>query len=157
MTGTVLDWIARHWLEILTFLTTFAALIYAHLAYTKSAMGLIQAQKAELTSLRIQTKAALNEARQAQVSLELTCQVYRANWDSHTRKQGLMMRGPDKFFERSPIDDVRYEGLHLLGELDAASAKVDAMDLEALEALMQKAKRISLGIQALAGKLESPP
>lgn len=64
---------------------------------------------------------------------------------------------PSKGTPRSPIDAVQYEGRRLLQELDAVSATVDAMDLQALEALQQKAKATSLGIQALAGKLEGPP
>ena len=38
----------------------------------------------------------------------------------------------------------------------ASGDTVDDMDLQALEALMQKAKATSLSIQALAGRLEAP-
>jgi hypothetical protein len=157
MINFVSEWFTRHWLEIGSFLATCAALFYAHLAYRTSLRGLVQAKQAELTNLRIQTKAALNDARQAQVSLELTCQIYRANWASHARKQPMLLSGSVGFFERSPIDAVRFEGMQLLQQLDASSANVDGMDLRALEASGQEAKATSLAIQALAGKLESPP
>ena len=64
--------------------------------------------------------------------------------------------GPIGLFERSPNDAVQNEGRQLLQQLDALSASVNDMDLQALEVLQQKAKATSLGIQALAGKLESP-
>ncbi len=154
---SVLEWLTRQWLEIAGFAATCAALFYAHLAYLNSAAGLAHAKQAELTNMRLQTKAALNDARQSQVSLELTCQVYRANWASHERKQGLRLGAPKGFFERSSIDIVQSEGWQLLQKLDAASANVDAMTLQELEALQQQAKATSLGIQALAGRLEGPP
>ena len=156
---SVLEWFTRQWLEIVGVAITVAALMYAHLAYRTSAMGLDHAKQAELNSLRIQTKAALSDARQAQVSLGLSCHVYRGMWASHERKQPMMMGapGPMGIFKRSPIDDVQHEGRQLLQQLDAESATIDAMDLQALEALLQKAKATSLAIQALAGKLEGPP
>ena len=156
---SVLEWFTRQWLEIVGVAITIAALIYAHLAYRTSALGLAHAKQAELTNLRIQTKAALTDARQAQVSLGLSCQIYRANWASHEWKQPIRIGGPGPvgFFKRSPIDEVEYEGRKLLQQLDAAGATVDAMDLQALEALQQQAKATSLAIQALAGKLEGPP
>lgn len=157
MIDTALDWLARQWLELLGVAITIAALIYAHLAYRTSALGLAHAKQAELTNLRIQTKAALSDARQAQVSLELSCQVYRASWASAARKQPLRFSSPAGIFERSPIDAVQYEGRQLLQKLDAASATIDAMTLQELEALQQLAKTTSLGIQALAGKLEGAP
>ena len=159
MIDNFFEWILRQWLEIGGFIVTCAALFYAHLAYRTSAAGLVHSKQAELNSLRIQTKAAMNDAHQAQVSLELTCQIYRANWASHERKQPMTLRapGPMGFFKRSPIDDVQREGRQLLQQLEAEGATVDAMDLEALEALLQKAKATSLAIQALAGKLEGPP
>jgi hypothetical protein len=156
---SVLEWVTRQWLEIVGVAVTIAALIYAHLAYRTSAMGLDHAKQAELNNLKIQTKAALNDARQAQVSLELSCQVYRGMWASHERKQPMRMGapGPMGLFKRSPIDDVQLEGRQLLQQLDTEGANVDAIDLQALEALQQKAKARSLAIQALAGKLEGPP
>ncbi|MBA3910640.1 MAG: hypothetical protein C0524_12325 [Rhodobacter sp.] len=156
---TVLEWVTRQWLEIVGVAVTIAALIYAHLAYRTSALGLAHAKQAELTNLRIQTKAALNDARQAQVSLELSCQIYRTSWASHERMQPMTMSAPGSFglFKRSPIDDVQHEGRQLLQQLDALGATVDDMDLQALEALQQKAKATSLAIQALAGRLEGPP
>ena len=156
---TVLDWITLQWLEILGVAITIAALIYAHLAYQTSAMGLAHAKQAELTNLRIQTKAALSDARQTQVSLELSCQLYRASWASHERKQPMTLSAPTSFglFKRSPIDDVQHKGRQLLQQLDAEGATVDAMDLLALEALLQKAKATSLAIQAFSGNLEGPP
>ncbi len=157
MIDTALDWLARQWLELLGVAITIAALIYAHLAYRTSALGLAHAKQAELTNLRIQTKAALSDARQSQVSLALTCQVYRSSWASHQRKQPLTLGVPKGMFERSPIDIVQSEGWQLLQKLDAASATVDAMNLQELEALQQQAKATSLGIQALAGRLEGPP
>lgn len=157
MIETALDWLAHQWLEVLGVAITIAALIYAHLAYRTSALGLAHARQAELTNLRIQTKAALSDARQSQVSLALTCQVYRASRASHERKQRIRLGAPEGFFERSPIDIVQSEGLQLLQKLDAASANVDVMTLQELEALQQQAKATSLGIQALAAKLEGPP
>lgn len=158
MTDPVLEWLTRQWLEILGVAITIAALIYAHLAYRTSALGLAHAKEAELTNVRIQTKAALSDAQQAQVSLGLSCQVYRGMWASHERKQPMMMGapGPMGIFKRSPIDVVQHEGRQLLQRLDAEGATVDAMDLQALEALLQKAKATSLSIQALAGRLEPP-
>jgi len=152
-----LEWVTRQWLEIGGFVVTCAALFYAHLAYRTSALGLAHAKQTELTSLRIQAKAALNDARQAQVSLELSCQVCRASWASHARKQPMMLSGSVGLFDRSPIGSVQYEGKQLLRQLDVPIEKVDEMDLKALEALLQESTGISLGIQALAGKLESPP
>lgn len=159
MMDSALDWITRQWLELLGVVITIAALIYAHLAYRTSALGLAHAKQAELNNLRIQTKAALNDERQAQVSLGLSCQVYRASWASHERKQPITLGGPGPMgvFKRSPIDEVEYEGRKMLQKLDAVSATVDQMDLRELEVLQQKAKATSLGIQALAGKLEGPP
>jgi len=142
---SVLDWIARQWLEILGVAITVAALIYAHLAYRVGLLGLAQNKQAELNSLRIQTKAALSDARQAQVSLELSCQIYRGMWASHERKQPMRLGAPDSMgiFKRSPIDDVQHKGRQLLQQLEAEGATVDAMDLQALEALLQKAKATS--------------
>lgn len=159
MIGIVLEWLTRQWLEIVGVAITVAALFYAHLAYRIGLLGLDQAKKAELNSLRIQAKAGMNDARQAQVSLELTCQIFRANWASHALKQRVMLTGPLGRFERSAIDidKVQFEGNHLLQQLSASGETVDEMDLQALEALMQKAKATSLSIQGLAGKLESPP
>ena len=159
MLDTALDWITRQWLELLGVAITIAALVYAHLAYRTSALGLAHAKQAELNNLRIQTKAALNDARQAQVSLGLSCQVCRASWDSHERRQPFRIGAPESMglFKRSPTDEVEYEGRKLLQQLDAVSATVDQMDLRELEVLQQKAKATSLGIQALAGKLEGPP
>ena len=157
MIGIVLEWLTRQWLEIVGVAITVAALFYAHLAYRIGLLGLDQAKKAELNSLRIQAKAGMNDARQAQVSLELTCQIYRANWASHTRKQGLSLKRPSGIFERSPIDTIQFEGRQLLQQLSASGDTVDDMDLQALEALMQKAKATSLSIQALASRLEFPP
>jgi hypothetical protein len=156
---SVLEWLTRQWLEIVGVAITIAALIYAHLAYRTSALGLAHAKQAELTNVRIQTKAALSDARQAQVSLGLSCQVYRGMWASHERKQGMMLRAPDSMgiFKRSPIDDVQHKGGQLLQQLDAEAATIEAMNLQALEALQQKAKATSIAIQALAGKLEGPP
>ncbi|WP_426034046.1 hypothetical protein [Cypionkella sp. TWP1-2-1b2] len=156
MIDTFLDWITRQWFEIGSFAVTCAALFYAHLAYRVGKSGLEQTKQAELNTLRIQTKAALNDARQAQVSLELTCQVFRANWASHARKQPLTLSRHVGLFDRSPIDKVQFEGRQFLQELDASSATLDEMDLQALEALGQQAKAISLAIQSLAGKLELP-
>lgn len=154
-----LVWLMRQWLEIAGFAATCAALFYAHLAYKNSAAGLAQARKAEITSVRLQTKTALNDARQSQVSLELRCQLCRASWDSHERKQPVRIGAPGSLglFERSPIDALKHEGWALLQQLDDASVNVDTMDLHALEALQQRAKATSLEIQALAGKLEGPP
>jgi hypothetical protein len=132
-------------------------LLYAHLAYRTSERGLAQAKLAELTSLRIQARAGLNDARQAQVSLELTCQIYRANWASYARTQPPLSIKSTGLFERSPIDAIEFEGRQLLEQVSASGETVDKMDLQALEALMEKAKAASLGIQALAGKLQSPP
>lgn len=154
---SVLEWATRQWLEILGVAITIAALIYAHLAYRTGLLGLGQARQAELTSLRIQAKAAMNDARQAQVSLELTCQIYRANWANYNRTQPMLSNNHAGIFHRSTTDSVQFEGKKLLAQLSASSENLDAMDLQALEALMQKAKATSLGIQALAGKLESPP
>jgi hypothetical protein len=42
-------------------------------------------------------------------------------------------------------------------QLSASGENVEAMNLQALEALIQEAKATSLRIQALSGKLESPP
>lgn len=156
---SVLEWATRQWLEIVGVAVTFAALVYAHLAYRTSALGLAHAKQAELTNLRIETKASLSDARQAQVSLGLSCQVYRGMWASHERKQPIKLSapGPMGLFKRSPIDAVQSEGWTLLNQLDAEGATVDTMDLLALEALLQKAKATSLAIQALAGKLEGPP
>ncbi len=153
---TVLEWATRQWLEILGVAITVAALIYAHLAYRTGLLGLGQAKQAELNSLRIQAKAAMNDARQAQVSLVLTCQIYRASWANHARKQPMTLGKSGGIFERSPIDAVQLEGRLLLEQLSAFGETVDQMDLQALEALMQKAKATSLSIQALAGKLEAP-
>lgn len=153
---TVLEWVARQWLEILGVAITIAALIYAHLAYRTGLLGLGQAKQAELNSLRIQAKAAMNDARQTQVSLELTCQIYRANWASHARKQPMTLGKSGGIFERSPIDSVQLEGRRMLEQLSASAETVDQMDMQALEALMQMAKATSLSIQALAGKLEAP-
>jgi hypothetical protein len=159
MMDSALDWITRQWLELLGVVITIAALIYAHLAYRVSSLGLAHAKEAELTNIRILTKAALNDARQAQVSLGLSCQVYRASWASHERKQPLTIGspGPMGLFKRFPIDEVEHEGRRLLQQLDAASASVDQMGLRELEVLQQKAKATSLGIQVLAGNLEGPP
>ncbi len=153
-----LEWITRLWLEIGGFIATCAALFYAHRAYRTSALGLAHAKQAELNSIRIQTKSALNDARQSLVSLDLNCQNYRAQWASHRRKQGMMLGVPRSIglLESSPIDAVQYEGKRLLSQLDSASATVDAMDLQALETLQQRAKDTALGIQELALKLESP-
>lgn len=157
MMGLLLEWATRQWLEIMGVTVTGAALIYAHLAYRVGLLGLAQNKQAELNSFRVQTKAALSEARQAQVALERACQVYRSQWVRHERKAGPMWRregvGP---FERSPIDKVESEGRQRLSQLHAASADIDRMDLPALEALGQKAKAVALDIQALAGKLPSP-
>lgn len=156
MMDSVLEWVARQWLEIMGVAITVAALIYAHLAYRTGLLGLGQAKQAELNSLRIQAKSGMNDARQAQVSLEFTCQIYRANWASHVRKQPMTLGKSGGIFERSPIDAVQFEGRQLLQQLATSGDKVDEMDLQALEALMQKAKATSLSIQALAGRLESP-
>lgn len=156
MIDTFLDWITRQWFEIGSFAVTCAALFYAHLAYRVGKSGLEQSRQAELNTLRIQTKAALNGARQAQVSLELTCQIYRTNWASHDRKHLPALARHAGLFERSPIDRVQFEGRQLLQQLDAPRATVDEMDLQVLEALGQQAKAVSLAIQSLAGKLELP-
>lgn len=153
---SVLEWATRQWLEIVGVAITVAALIYAHLAYRVGMLGVAQNTQIEVNSLRIQTKAALNDARQSQVSLELTCQIYRANLASQTRQHGMMLTPATGLFERSPIDAVQFEGRQLLQQLDAPSATVDGMNLQDLEALGQKAKAVSLSIQALAGKLETP-
>jgi hypothetical protein len=153
---SVLEWITRQWLEIVGVAVTIAALIYAHLAYRTSEKGLAHSKQAELNSFRVNTKAALNDAQQAQVSLELTCQIYRANQAAYDRKQGPMMGIPKGMFERSPIDEVQYEGIALLRKLAKESAHLDSMDLKGLEALQQRAKAIAREIQALAGKLETP-
>jgi hypothetical protein len=157
MFSIALEWFTFKWLEISTLIIAFGGLLYAHLAYRTSERGLTQAKLAELTSLRIQAKSGLNDARQAQVSLELTCQIYRANWANYNRKQPQLSKMHTGIFQRSPTDAVQFEGKKLLEQLSAPSENLDAMDLQALEALMQKAKATSLSIQALAGKLESPP
>lgn len=156
MIEVALEWVAHQWLEIGTLVATCGALFYAHLAYRTSKRGLDQAKQAEVNSLRIQAKAALNDTRQAQVSLELSCQVYRANWASYARTQPILGR-PAGHFERCPINAVQSEGRQLLAPLSTSSENVDKMDLSELEALMQRAKATSLRIQALAGKLEPPP
>jgi len=71
----------------------------------------------------------------------------------------MRLGAPDSMgiFKRSPIDDVQHKGRQLLQQLEAEGATVDAMDLQALEALLQKAKATSLASQALAGSLEGPP
>lgn len=157
MNEIALEWFTRHWLEIGSFFVTCAALFYAHLAYRTSMRGLDQAKLAELNSLRIQTKAGLNDARQALVSLELNCQIYRSNWVRYERTQPITLSGSSGLFEHSPIDAVLVEGRQLLQQLDASSRNVDEMSLQALEALLQRAKVTSLSIQSVAGRLESPP
>ena len=49
-------------------------------------------------------------------------------------------------FQRSPTDLVQFEGKKLLEQLSTSSENLDAMDLQALAALMQKAKATSLSI-----------
>lgn len=151
-----LDWVAHRCLENGSFVTTCAALFYAHLAYRTSMLALAQAKQAELTILRIQAQSALIDAPQAQVSLAITCQVYRANWASHARKQPMTLGKSGGIFERSPSDAVQQQGVQLIQQLDAYIKLVDQMDLLGLEALLQKAKATALGIQALAGSLEPP-
>jgi hypothetical protein len=157
MFEVALNWISHKWLETGSFFITCAALFYAHLAYRTSERGLDHAKQAELTSLRIQAKSGVNDARQALGSLELTCQIYRANWANYERTQPLLANRPVGLLNRSPIDAVQFEGRKLLEQLSASGEAVDTMDLQALEALMQEAKATSLRIQALSGKLESPP
>jgi predicted anti-sigma-YlaC factor YlaD len=114
MIDIALDFFARKWLETGSFFVTCAALFYAHLAYRTSERGLDHAKSAELNSLRLQAKAGLNDARQTQVSLELSCQVYRANWASYARTQPSLNSVPAGIFDRSPVDRVQFKGRQLL-------------------------------------------
>lgn len=157
MINIALEWLTRHWLEVSSFVVTCAALFYAHLAYRTSERGLAHAKQAELNGLRVQAKSAMNDARQAQVSLDLTCQIYRANWANYNRMQPQLSNNHAGIFQRQPTDAVQFEGRQLVKQLSASGETVDKMDLQALEALLQIAKATSLNIQALAGKLESPP
>lgn len=157
MIDIALDFFVRKWLEISTLIVACGGLLYAHLAYRTSERGLDHAKQAELNSFRIQAKAGLNDARQAQVSLELSCQIYRANWANYNRASRGLSNAHVGPFKRSPIDAVKFEGWKLLEQLSTSGEAVDKMDLQALEALIQEAKATSLRIQALSGKLESPP
>jgi hypothetical protein len=151
------EFFGRKWLEIITLVVAFGGLLYAHLSYRTSKRGLAQGAQAELNTLRIQAKAGLNDARQSQVALDLTCQIYRANWASHARKQGVTLSAPVGLHGHAPTDAVQFEGRKLLQQITASGENLDAMDLQALEMFLQHAKAASLNIQALAGKLASPP
>jgi len=150
----IVVWVAQHWLEVSSFIVTCAALFYAHLAYRTSQQGLDQAKLAELNNLRLQTKAAMSDARQALVSLELRCHVYRAEWDRRELKKPVFLRMPKGLSDRTPIDEVLIQGRQLLGRLATSSKNLDDMDFQELEALIQSARETSLNVQALAGELK---
>ena len=157
MIDIALELFARKWLEISTLIIAFGGLIYAHLAFRTSTHGLVHAKQAELNNLRLQAKTGISDAQQAQVSLELTCQIYRANWASYNRTQPMLSNNHAGIFQRSPVDAVQFEGRKILEQLVMSGKAVDTMNLQALEALIQEAKATSLRIQALSGRLESPP
>lgn len=157
MDSFILDWLARHWLEIASIPLATAALTYAHLAYRASMRGLSHATMAELNAVRIKAKEGLNEAHQALVSLQLACQDSRAKWESHRKKNRQLLTFSGWPSEQSPNDRVEGEGRQFLAQLSTAAESVDKMSLQELEALLQQAKTTALQIQALAGRLESPP
>ncbi len=156
MTGNALEFFVGKWLEITTLIVACGGLVYAHLAYRTSGRGLAHAKQAELTSLRLQTKASLGDAEQSLVSLQLNCAIHHAATESERLRRGPTLAPPEGMLGHSPSDKVAAKGRKVLQDLEAGFANIDQMGLQELEESMRLAKVTSLKIQALASELTAP-
>jgi hypothetical protein len=156
MIDTFLDFFASKWLEISTLIVACGGLVYAHLAFRTSKLGLGQASRAELTNLRILAKASLSDAEQSLVSLQLNCAIHRAAAEAERLRNGPKLSSSTNMFSPQPSDKVAAKAQNLLQGLGDDYANIDKLDLPELEELMRKAKLTSLKIQALASELSAP-
>ena len=117
MSDSVTMWVIGQVLAIGSFFATCAALFYAHLAYRSSTRNTEQAQAAELTSLRIQAKAGLDDAQRSLFALKANCQANRADWRTHEFRQGPALGRMEPMFRTTPTDKVQHRGQAILEKL----------------------------------------
>ena len=117
MSESVTMWVYGQVLAVGSFTATCAALFYAHLAYRSSTRNTEQARAAELTSLRIQAKAGLDDAQRSLIALNANCQANRAEWQAHEFRQGPALGRMKPMFQTTPTDKVQHRGQAILEKL----------------------------------------
>lgn len=136
---------------------TALAVIYAHLAYRSSVTSAAQARAAELTSLKIQANAALDEAGRAMLAVRSACQANDGEWSNHLSRQPMVLLAAHAMFPERKSAPVERQGQILLAQLQDAFAKDEAKTPPDYEALIKQARAVASEIVGLTSQLESPP
>lgn len=158
MQEVLVDWVANHWLELVSVGVAIGALLYARRAYHLSKEGAEAAKSSELINLRIKAKSGLIEVERSLQKLRSANRTVRLAWDHYERKHiptlGSFNHRPEELTSNA---NVEHQGIAILQKVNKRFADIDTMKADQLEIGFRETRHAALRIESLIDHLEHPP